>query len=207
MRPYHLEEDEKKKVLTNQLAPWLVPGHPPRNYAASSAPDTPREACWDGTAGLVIFKNKLVEGNVISPCTTITWMGKELCVPWHTVDPCYAIAAAPESCGLLGPLISHNCRGIGNLPLLTMMVVSPWSCGFQLREGSGANATGWEGRSGRSNATGESMMPMVLLPRVMAPVISSGRERAADGGGGDIERAKFLVPGSTYFLQQVLAKC
>jgi hypothetical protein len=35
MRPYHFEEDEKKKVLATQLAPWLVPGHPPRNYAAS----------------------------------------------------------------------------------------------------------------------------------------------------------------------------
>ena len=59
----------------------------------------------------------------------------------------------------------------------------------------------------RLSLEGREMMPMVLLPRVMAPVISSGRERAADGGGGDIERAKFLVPGSTYFLQQVLAKC
>ena len=85
MRSYHLEEDEKKKLLATQLAPWLVPGHPPRNYAASPVPNTPCEACWDGTAGLVIFKNKLAEWNVTSPCTTITWMGKKLCVPWHTV--------------------------------------------------------------------------------------------------------------------------
>ena len=49
---------------------------------------------------------------------------------------------------------------------------------------------------------------MVLLPRVMAPVISiEVPSKSADGGGGDIERAKFFVPGSTYFLQQVLAKC
>jgi len=120
MRPYHLEEDEKKKVLATQIAPWLVPGHLPRNYAASPAPNTPREACWDGTAGLVIFKNKLAEGNVISLCTTITWMGKKLYVPWHTVNPCYAIVAVPESCGLLRPLISHDCQGAGNLPLLAV---------------------------------------------------------------------------------------
>ena len=55
---------------------------------------------------------------------------------------------------------------------------------------------------------GREMAPMVLLPRVMAPVISiEVPSKSADGWGGDIERAKFFVPGSTYFLQQVLAKC
>ena len=76
MRPYHLEEDEKKRVLATQLAPWLVPGHPQNNYAPSPAHNAPCEACWDGTASLVIFKNKLAEGNIVSPCTAVAWMGK-----------------------------------------------------------------------------------------------------------------------------------
>ena len=142
MRPYHLEEDKKKKVPATQITPWLVPGHPPRNYVPSPVPNAPHEASWDGIAGLVIFKNKLMEGNVISTCPTITWMGKKLCVPWHTVNPRYAIVAVPESCGLLGPPISHNCGRASNLPTPTMWWQPQGLYGCRLRGGRGANATG-----------------------------------------------------------------
>jgi hypothetical protein len=37
------------------------------------------------------------------------------------VNFCYAVVAVSESCGLLGPLISHDCQGAGDLPSLKMV--------------------------------------------------------------------------------------